>query len=228
MARRKKIYYPDSQITKNLFTEGKEWMYLKDWKSYRGYYHRYSNGEVFTEREWDPNRSEILVPYKERPDSYFTYLDIKQYSLFRGEKYQILGSNKFYSYIAPRAVKRPPTDIETENGLMERIFVYKRNEPNRVMFEVDEKQIENFDRDGVGINKYLYGYIKIPWRIDGPKRDVFEGSFLKLPGVIDTNRRIIERYSKKFPILASILNNLREHSKYDSEPPDRDATFNRQ
>jgi len=215
MAKRRKIYYPDSQITKNLFTAGKEWMYLKNWKEYTGYYHRYSNGEVFTEREWDANRSEVLVPYKEKPNSYFTYLDIKHYKLYQGEKYQILGPQKFYTYIAPRAVKRLPTDIETKNGFMERIFVYKRNEKNRVMFEVNEEQIQNFNKDNTGINQYLYGYVKIPWKLDGPERDIYDGSTLKTPGVIDTNQRIIERYSKKFPILKSILINPREHSKYD-------------
>jgi hypothetical protein len=215
MAKRKKIYYPDSQIQKNLFTEGKQWMYLKDWKEYIGYYHTYTNGEVFTEREWDPNRSEVLVPFRERKESYFTYLNIKQYALFQGEKQEIYGTQKFYSYIAPRAVKRLPTDIETENGYMERIFVYKRNERNRVMMEVDPKQIENFGKDNTGINQYLYGYIKIPWRLDGPERDVYEGTTLKTPGVIDTNQRIIERYSKNFPILRSILTNPREHTKYD-------------
>jgi hypothetical protein len=215
MVKRKKIYYPDSQIEKNLFTEGKEWMYLKDWKEYRGFYHKYTNGEVFTEREWDPNRSEILVPYKEKSDSYFRYLDIKQYSLFQGQKYQNIGPQKFYTYTAPRAVKRLPTDIETENGFMERVFVYKRNERNRVMFEVDAKQIENFEKDNTGINQYLYGYVKIPWKLDGPERDIFDGSTLKTPGVIDTNQRIIDRFSKKFPILRSILTNPREHSKYD-------------
>jgi hypothetical protein len=215
MLKRKKIYYPDSQIQKNLYTGGKEWMYLKDWKEYIGYYHRYTNGEVFTEREWDPNRSEILVPYKEKQESYFTYLNIKKYTLFQGNKYEMVGPQKLQMYTAPRAVKRLPTDIEEQNGFMERIFVYKRNEKNSVMFEVDEDQIKNFGRDNTGINQYLYDYVKIPWKLEGPERDVFQNGTLKIPGVIDTNQRIIERYSKNFPILRSILTNPREHTKYD-------------
>lgn len=214
-ARRKKIYYPDSQITKNLFTSGKEWMYLKDWKEYIGYYHQYSNGEVFTEREWDPNRSEVLVKYKERQESYFRYLDVKRYGIFLNEKYELIGPQKHFAYSAPRAVKRLPTDAEMEDGLMERYFVYKRNEPNRVMIEVDSKQTQNFDRDNTGINQYLYGLVKIPWKISGPERDIYEGNMIKISGVIDTNQRIIEKYSKKFPILKQLLNNPREHTKYD-------------
>lgn len=215
MARRKKIYYPEDQIEKNLYTRGKEWMYLNDWREYIGYYHKYSNGEVFTEREWDPNRSEVLVPYKERQDSYFKYLDVKKYTLHQGEKYELIGPQKYFAYSAPRAVKRLPTDIETENGLMERYFVYKRNESNRIMVEVDSKQIENFDKDNTGINQYLYGLVKIPWKLSGPERDIYDGTMIKTPGVIDTNQRIIEKYSKKFPILKQILVNPREHTQYD-------------
>ena len=215
MAKRKKIYYPESQITKNLYTRGKEWMYLNDWKEYVGYYHQYSNGEVFTEREWDPNRSEVLIKYKERQESYFRYLDIKKYTLHQGEKYELIGPQKYFTYSAPRSVKRLPTDIETENGLMDRYFVYKRNEPNRVMIEVDEKQTENFDRDNAGINQYLYGLVEFPWKLSGPEFDVRKNGILVDPGVVDTNIRIIERYSKKFPILKQILINPREHSKYD-------------
>ena len=70
MSFRKKIYYPDAQIEKNLYTRGKEWMFIDSWQEYIGYYHRYSNGEVYTEREWDPKRSRRLVVYKENPEPY--------------------------------------------------------------------------------------------------------------------------------------------------------------
>lgn len=215
MAFRKKIYYPDSQITKNLYTGGKEWMLLNTWQEYVGYYHRYSNGEVYTEREWDDNRSLRLTKYKENPDSYFKYLDLKNYSVYRGEKYEIVGAQKIYTYIAPRAVKVIPNDDDISNGSMKRFFVYKRNEPNIVLFEIDESQTKNFEKNNAGINQYLYDYFTIPWKLTGPEFDVFQNGIVKMPGVVSSNQRIIDRYSKKFPILRQILNNPREHTKYD-------------
>jgi hypothetical protein len=215
MAFRKKIYYPDSQIEKNLYTRGKEWMFLDDWKEYVGYYHKYSNGEVYTEREWDSMRSKRLVVYKENPNSYFRYLDLKNYTEYRGEKYEIIGSEKIYSYVAPRAVKVVPSMTDTENGFMNRYFVYKRNEPNRIMYEVDEPQIKDFDKLNAGINHNLYGYITIPWKLTGPEFDVIANGITKTTGVASTNQRIIDRFSKKFPILNRLLNNPREHSIYD-------------
>ena len=98
---------------------------------------------------------------------------------------------------------------------MTRYFIYKRNEPTRVFFEVDESQIQNFNTDHTGINQYLYGFLEIPWKISGPEFDIRSNGILTKPGIVDTNLRIIDRYSKKFPILKQILNNPREHSKYD-------------
>ena len=98
---------------------------------------------------------------------------------------------------------------------MTRYFVYKRNEQNRVFFEIAKSQSENFDLDNEGINQYLYGLVEIPWKIDGPEFDVRKDGLLVTPGIVETNQRIVDRFSKKFPILKTILTNPREHSKYD-------------
>lgn len=217
MAKRRKIFYPDYQITKNLFTKGKEWMLLDDWKEYSGYYHSYTTGEVYTEKEWDPIKSMRLIRYKEQTETYFKYLDLKQYTTFtNGEKRKVLGSTtQYYRYTAPSVVKRIPTLGEVSNGAMNRYFVYKRNEPERVFFEIDEQQTENFNSLNEGINHFLYGLVIVPWKLSGPEFDVYKDDILITPGVVDTNRRIILRNSKKFPILAKILKNLREFSVYD-------------
>lgn len=217
MTFRKKLYYPENQIQRNLFTEGKEWMTLDDWKEYSGFYHRYATGEIFTEKDWDPIRSRKLVKLKKREDSYFRYLDLMHYVVIGGEKKQIIGGggNQFSRYSAPRAVKVRPSQIEQEDGVMKRYFIYKRNEPSRVFFEVDKSQTANYDRDHSGINQYLYGLLEIPWKLSGPQFDVRRNGTLIQSGVYNTNQRIIERHSKKFPILKQILTNLVEHSKYD-------------
>jgi len=215
MAFRKKIYYPESQIQRNLYTSGKEWMFLDNWREYIGYYHKYSNGEVYSEREWDPNRSFRLVVYKDNPEAYFRYLDLKNYTVYNGQKLPIVGSQQTWKYIAPRAVKVVPNSDQVADGSMDRYFVYKRNEPNKIIFEVDSRQLEDFNKDNVGINQYLWDYIIIPWKLTGPEFDQYQNGILKVSGVVDTNNRIIVRFSKKFPILRQILNNPREHSIYD-------------
>lgn len=217
MAFRKKIYYPENQIERNLFTEGGEWMTLDDWKEYTGFYHKYATGEVFTEKDWSPVRSRKLVKYQKREDSYFKYLDLKHYVVVGGEKKEIIGGggNHFYRYTAPRAVKVRPSQIEQEDGVMTRYFIYKRNEINRIFFEVDKSQVTDYGSDNTGINQYLYGLLEIPWKLAGPEFDVRKNGILIEPGIVDTNLRIVDRYSKKFPILKEILTNPREHTRFD-------------
>jgi hypothetical protein len=61
--RRMKIYYPDMQIDKNLYTKGGEWMTADDKVEYKGYYHKYTTGEVYTRKDWDPVYSRKLKRY---------------------------------------------------------------------------------------------------------------------------------------------------------------------
>ena len=217
MTYRKKIYYPENQIQRNLFTSGGEWMTIENWKEYEGFYHRYATGEVFTEKDWNPLTSKKLVKLQRREESYFRYLDVKHYVKINGDKKLVIGGggSQFFRYKAPRAVKVTPSQIEQTDGVMKRYFVYKRNEPNRIFFEVGYDQVKDFETDHQGINQYLYGLIEFPWKLSGPEFDVRKNGILVEPGVVDTNIRIVERYSKKFPILKTILTNPREHSKYD-------------
>lgn len=214
---RKKIYYSPNQITKNLYTKGKEWMYLDNWKEYVGFYHKYSTGEVYTQKEWDSSRSKKLVEYKDKNADYFKYLDIKHYTLTTFGKQKVLGaSNDYFNYTPPTAVRRQPNGSELKEGVMIRYFVYKRNEPNRIFFEIDKKQAKNYDESNKGINQYIYGLFEINWKITGVEFDVYdENNIIIEPGIVDTNKRIVLRNSKKFPILAKLLSNYREFSRYD-------------
>lgn len=216
-ARRKKIYYPENQIRRDLFTRGQEWMTLDDWKEYTGFYHQYSTGETFTERDWDANRSRKLVRYQDRSDTYFKYLDLMHYTQISGQKEVILTSGlvQFSKYHAPRAVRVSPSETDKKVGVMNRYFIYKRNEPERVFFEIDASQRSSHSGDRTGINQYLYGVVDIPWKLSGPEFDQYQNGLLVTPGVVDTNQRIIDRFSKKFPILKTILLNPREFTKYD-------------
>ena len=217
MSYRKKIYYPESQIEKNLYTNGKEWMTIDDWKEYIGLYHKYVTGEVFTGANWNPKLSRKLVRFKNRPDDFFKYIDIKNYKISNGEKKEIIGNGVIHvsRYRAPRAIKRKPTDQELLNGSMTRYFIYKRNEPKRVFFEISEEQAKSYKKKTIGINDNLYGLIEFLWKIDGSERDIYENGILIDPGVYDTNERIILRMSKKFPILAEMITNYFEYTVYE-------------
>lgn len=217
MTGRKRPYYSEEQIQKNLFTRGKEWMTLDDWKEYVGPYHKYSTGEVFTEINWTPNVSRKLVSYRDRSDLYFKYVDLTEYTNIDGNKVKRIGSleRSMGNLRTPIYTKLPPTDDDFSRGYMKRFFAYKRNEYNKIFFEIDEPQAKSYTSSDSGMNQLLYGMLEIKWKLTGPEFDEYYNGILVKPGVVDTNSRIIEENSKKFRIFASVVNNPREYTLYD-------------
>ena len=72
---RQKAYYTANEITKYLYTNGEEWM-LRDGTNYIGLYHEYITGEVYTEPDWDKNKSKKLVAYEDTETSKYKYKQI--------------------------------------------------------------------------------------------------------------------------------------------------------
>jgi hypothetical protein len=218
MANRKKIYYTPNEIQNDLFTNGGQWMELETWTSYVGSYHIYtSTNEVFSESEWHPTKSKRLVPYKNKPASYFQYIDLVNYKTIQGEKQELFGPVKYDRYSAPIAAIRELTAAEKQRGVMTRYFLFKRNERGtRLPIEVDKTQADTYPTLNYGINQYLYELVQIPWKVNGPEFDIIQDGILKVPGVVNTNQRIVDRYSRKFPILKRVLTNLREFSIYNT------------
>lgn len=217
MTGRKRVYYSEDQIQKNLFTNGKQWMTLDDWKEYIGPYHRYSTGEVFTEIDWMPNVSMKLVPYRKRSESYFKYADLTEFVNINGNKLPIRSSleTNIGNLRAPVYKKMPPKNEDFTRGYMKRWFAYKRNEAEKVFFEIDSEQVSTYNTKGSGVNNIMYGLLEIKWKLTGPEFDEYHNNILMNPGVVDTNSRIIEENSKKFRIFSSIIDNPREYTIYD-------------
>jgi hypothetical protein len=211
-----KIYYPESQTVNNLFTKGGEFMQLNNFEEYIGFYHRYSTGEVFTETQWNMLKSKRLIRYVPIIENSKKYYGLKHfYSVGSTRRKNRDNNDEYYKYRAPRAVRRKLTDKEIKAGKLIRHFVVKRNERDRVFFEISPDQVNGYPLLSEGINQYLYELVQIPWKVDGPEYDIYEDGILKIPGVIDTNLRIVDRYSQKFRILRSIITSPRELTVYE-------------
>ena len=218
MATRQKIYYADDEIQTNLYTSGLILMVLDTWENYIGPYHYYtSTSEVFTESEWHPTKSKKLVPYRSnRPPSYFKYVDLVNYKNIGGEKKELIGPVRLDKFSSPMNYLIQPSEKEKLDGSMIRYFVFKRNEKAvKIPYEIDKQQVESYRHSTFGINQYLYELAEVPWKLTGPEYDILENGLVKIPGVYNTNKRIVEKYSKKFPILLKTLTNYRQFSIYD-------------
>ena len=218
MATRKKIYYGETEIKRDLYTNGLVLMTAETWENYVGPYHYYeSTGEIFSEFDWHPTKSKKLIPYVGgKSQSYFRYLDLVHYTTVKGQKEALIGPIRIDKFSSPVEYLVMPSEKEKVEGIMTRYFVFKRNEKSsKLPIEVDANQAENYKSSNRGINQLLYELLELPWKITGPEYDIMGGGILKTPGVFDTNKRIVERYSRKFPILMKKVTNYRQLSIYD-------------
>lgn len=162
---RKKIYYPEFQITKGLKTDGTVWM-LEDGTPYSGYYHKYTTGEVYTESEYDSTKSKKLLPL----NNFTINPEFKTYNDFNINNNQI----KLLEFKQPRYNKRIITDEEREQGWIERYFIKKRNDKNSKVIEVSKDEFETLKKVNTGLDGFLYKGISLKWKISGIINEVVE------------------------------------------------------
>lgn len=218
MEKRNKLYYSESDIVTNQYTNGYFLMEFDTWQNYVGMYHFYkSTGEVYTEPDWDPIKSKKLIKFRpgKNPD-YFRYVDLVHYTRIDGKKEELAGPIKLHKFFPPVQYVISPTEVDKKKGIMTRYFLIKRNEVStRNPIEIDPEQASTYETNGYGVNQHLYHLVELPWKLNGPEYDIYMDGILKSPGVIDTNKRVVMNYSRKFPILAKTITNYRQFSKYD-------------
>lgn len=110
MAKRQKVYYPEGQIQKGLYTQGKEFMF-EDGTEYVGDYHTYSTGEVFTKSTYLKSISQKLIPF----------IDLSEFSNSQKFEYDKLNKLKPTFEFATYG-KAIPTQEDYNQGFVVRYF----------------------------------------------------------------------------------------------------------
>src|SRR5574344_809131 len=199
MAARNRIFYPDSQIKKNCYTLGNEWM-LEDYTPYTGDYHYYIDGLVMTGADYDPNTSERLIPYDENKINNIA------------SNYDDINPNKISTYITPTQYYPIPSLSDYNNGYINRYFIRKNN--SRIEFNdlYEIKYITFKQWQNKKINNTLYTALTLEWKLTGPLHDTITNSGITNYGVYDTNKRIVIASSKTFIGLNYYLTNYTELS----------------
>tara|TARA_R110002020_G_scaffold74225_1_gene190138 strand:- start:99 stop:716 length:618 start_codon:yes stop_codon:yes gene_type:complete len=183
---RKKLFYTSDEITTNLYTPGKEWMY-EDGTEYIGSYHLYSTSEVYTKGTWSSKQSIKLIPYVRRDVLNNVYRTLKTIKI----KTKSIPSHK------PNVIQ---SDIK--NGYIVRYFFKKINE--EIIIEVSADTYKQW-KQGM-FDKKLYLGIQLNWYITGDIEDNQNGSILNR-GVITQNTRQIKAAQSTIPTINNILNN---------------------
>ena len=185
---------PNDKITEVFFTEGSEYMDL-DGKEYRGYIHILSKN-YYSEKTHTDN-SILLIELNQNP-IFLEYFNLK--------------GLKFRGFIDPVDFYPAPNEKDYTKGFIERYFIRKRNENSKVQ-EVDKKQFDSLKNKKNGLDGNRYVGIKFNWKISGPKYDVKYGNTIYSNGVYDTNKKVVELNSIKFPGLDKKLTNFLEFAR---------------
>jgi hypothetical protein len=175
---RQKKYYSDTEITPNLYTFGKEYQ-TESGVEYKGLYHKYITGEVYTQPMWNAQLSKKLVIYKPVTELV--------------SKYNTLNEQKLNSK-TPTTVLRNPTTQERKDGFMLRYFLKKINDAT--IFEIDQAQSKEYQQKIIDNNLYLYTTIR--WYITGQIEDIQNGSVL-VEGIITKNKKQLMQAERVIP-----------------------------
>lgn len=171
------MYYPKSQITPNLYTNGEEFIYVDTKEAYNGYYFKVSTGKYFTGRNQDdkPNLELILfsfdgitldnIPQNLPSSATYTLLNetseiVYEYNSIKTSPPQYL---PFYSPLLP-------TQQNYQAGEFRRYFCKKTNEYQYI--EINQDQFTKLTVKDPQILWQLYQPFFIDWQLTGDKQQV--------------------------------------------------------
>jgi len=203
---RRRVYYTKDQITDGLLTDGEEFMSTSGIE-YKGQYHKYSTGEVFTEATYIDGKSSKLIPYVDLNND-VTSINGISIDLGKSFEYDGIKEIEIPSSSMPNSSKNKPIDSDYYKGYVIRYFGTKVNE-DRVI-ELSEKDFKKVGKSN-GLPKLLWNSFLLRWKVSGQIDDILNpNGTINQPGVISTNKRTIDLLSEDYPTLRGILTNLTE------------------
>jgi hypothetical protein len=186
---RQKAYYTNEETNYNLYTIGQEWM-TEDGTEYKGAYHSYITGEVYTESTYRPGKSVKLVKFETISSELTTYKKLKQVT----SKYNEIRSS--YPIV---------TESDKSAKYITRYFIKKINETS--ITEIDESQYIAWTNKKIDPN--LYNAIKLIWFVAGSLTSETINGTLYL-SVSELNAQRVVNAERSMPGISQKLNNLLE------------------
>lgn len=175
------MYYPKSQITPNLYSDGR--LYLTTTlQPYFGYYFETSDGKSFTGKEPnDGNNIRLITPeQEENQDIFIPGVEDLRFTR-KNKKYSILTDNVSpLTNNFPISFNPQPTKSDYQTGEITRFFAKKRNE--NTYTEVIDNSVDA---------NPMYFTFNMQWVISGDESQVKT-----------TNQKTVELYMRQLPIPA--------------------------
>lgn len=185
-------YYPSFKIITNLNSQGGE--FTLDGKPYKGKYYLIYDGRAFSGPSPQVGPSKKL----ERVPNFNFAIGIN--SLPNDLKLQAaIKTGVLNNRIPgkPNSYYPQPVESDYKKGYLIRYFTKKENE-NGFVIEISQEEYNSIVNGSADYDIRLYQVIKILWKITGPLNNRRESQYNVIPGIIDTNKRLVETANKNF------------------------------
>jgi hypothetical protein len=174
------MYYPLSQITTNLYTNGNEFTYINSSQIYAGYYWRTSSGKIYSGKNPQDTNIQELTPIIELssnsiPQGKSFPIVINQEDVRTADYISISKTNVVTETFLPYYLPTLPTDKDYQVGEFRRYFCKKTNEI--IYIEIDKNQFDLLRGKDVKIAFEYYQPFFIPWALIGDETYVANVNF---------------------------------------------------
>jgi hypothetical protein len=173
------------EITTNLYTTGGRFQ-TEDGVEYKGSYHQYITGEVYTGATWNVATSKRLVRLETTLPRDITYGKLK--------------SKLRTKFVTPQSVNRTPSVSDYKTGYFDRYFLKKCNV--LIFLEVDSLQYTAW-QSGL-IDSAAFNAVTFRWFISGNIEDTRTATSTQ-PGVRTKNITQIQYAQQQLPGISLVL-----------------------
>lgn len=196
------MYFPKSQITPNLYTNGGEFVYSSSKKPYTGYYFKTSTGKYYTGRTTSDKPNEELIQLTPSVTQTISN-DASSAITIVDPIYDIIlntTSNNPTVYI-PIFNPEIPTQQDYQNGEFRRYFCKKTND--LIYIEINKDTYDKLIIKDPQIAYDLYLPFNIIWKLTGDKQQV-----------ANINRNIVDLTIKRLRLLKFNMYLKEDYTKY--------------
>jgi hypothetical protein len=189
------MYFPKSQITPNLYTNGEEYVFLSTQENYIGYYFKTSTGKYYTGRnssdlpnleiikpevnfdkiisntQSPPNNVSIIATELEGPSEATLNPKYNTNNIDVTSYLSLKNIDQTNTTIVPYYSPINPTDQDYQMGEFRRFFCKKTNEIQYI--EIDPRQYSLLTSKDPQILWQLYYPFNIPWTISGILGEIY-------------------------------------------------------
>jgi len=203
------MYYPKSQITPNLYTNGNEFVLSTTQTVYSGFYYKIATGKIFTGRnpndrpniELIPLLNSQNIPTPINPNIQSNYVTTVNIFEKNTEIYLNTTNQSPTSKFIPTFNPTLPTQQDYQIGEFRRYFCKKVNEISYI--EIDKDTHDKLVNKDSQIEYSLYIPFYISWQLTGDKQQVAR-----------TNKNIVELTMKRLSLPKFNLYLREDYTKY--------------